>query len=348
MKTKTRTFKGYDIIGDVHGCHLELTRLLTAMGYRQREGVWRHRSRLAVFVGDLVDRGPEIEDVLETVAAMVDAGAAECILGNHERDLIYWHTLNKKGRPIREHDKGRAEQLKATHDQLGMKSRAIRKWVAWLRTRPILFERAGLRVVHGAWNENAANFWRGKTLADSALLEQLADKHSKPSSYLGRLLFGPVIAFKGQDKEGKPKTHNIRARWYVRPTELAAPTLWHAAFQRRKRWPHNPLTAEESKLLWGYPRNAPPVITGHQSLPIKAPLRPLRPNVGCVDYSAVYGGRLCAYRWSGEARLLTENFVAVPARPRKRKRRTSKPATTSSAASSSAASPVTTKQLKAA
>lgn len=62
---------GYDIIGDVHGCHLELTGLLKQMGYAKRGGIWRHKQRKAIFVGDLVDRGPAIKETLETVAAMV-------------------------------------------------------------------------------------------------------------------------------------------------------------------------------------------------------------------------------------------------------------------------------------
>lgn len=318
-------FKGYDIIGDVHGCHVELEKLLRKLGYTKRAGVWRHRNRFAVFVGDLVDRGPEIEAVLETVAAMVKARTAECIIGNHERDAVYFHTLGPKGEPLRERSESRLDQLKATHRQLGEKGRKIEKWVKWMRERPVLFEVRGLRVVHGAWNENAANFWRGKTLATPGVLEQLADKESKPASYLARLLFGPTMVHVAEDEKGKKRTHNVRARWYLQPGDFEQATLWHAAFHRRKRWPKRPLTKDDMKSLWGYSDLAPPLITGHQSLPLKASLRPILPNLACVDYSAVYGGRLCAYRWSGELTLLPKNFVAVPARKRPRKKPGPKP-----------------------
>ena len=326
-RASNRTFKGYDIIGDVHGCHVELERLLKRMGYAKRRGAWRHKDRFAVFVGDLVDRGPEIEAVLETVAAMLEAGSAVCIVGNHERDVVYFHTLGKNGKPIRERSESRTDQLKATHQQLGDKGRKISKWVKWMRALPILFEVPGLRVVHGAWNENAANFWRGKTLATPGVMDLLADKHSKPSSYLARLLFGPTMIHVTEDEKGKKRTHHVRARWYARARDFAAPTLWHAAFHRRKRWPKRPLTRDDLKALWGYSSSAPPLITGHQSLRVRAKLRPMRPNLACVDYSAVYGGRLCAYRWSGEPTLLAGNFVAVQARKRPRKKPGPKPKT---------------------
>ena len=69
---------GYDIIGDIHGCAAELTALLGQLGYRpDDDGVHRHPERTAVFVGDLIDRGPGQLEVLRTVKAMVDAGAAK-------------------------------------------------------------------------------------------------------------------------------------------------------------------------------------------------------------------------------------------------------------------------------
>jgi len=49
---------GYDVIGDVHGQNLKLKALLVKLGYRVRHGAWRHpEGRVAVFVGDLIDRG---------------------------------------------------------------------------------------------------------------------------------------------------------------------------------------------------------------------------------------------------------------------------------------------------
>ncbi|MHC6625755.1 polynucleotide kinase-phosphatase [Streptomyces globosus] len=74
----------FDIIGDVHGCSSELEALLDRLGYR--DGV-HPEGRTAVFVGDLVDRGPDSPGVLRRVMGMVASGSALCVPGNHENKL---------------------------------------------------------------------------------------------------------------------------------------------------------------------------------------------------------------------------------------------------------------------
>jgi protein phosphatase len=80
----------FDLIGDVHGCGDELDELLAALGYVAGEdGVPRHlQGRKAVFLGDLVDRGPRVAHVLETAMAMVEAGSALAVPGNHDVKLV--------------------------------------------------------------------------------------------------------------------------------------------------------------------------------------------------------------------------------------------------------------------
>lgn len=95
-----RTEQGpFDIIGDVHGCCDELEELLTALGYGVQfhgNGKTRHAltstppGRRAVFVGDLTDRGPRSPDVLRIVMAMVDAGHAFAVPGNHDVKVWRW------------------------------------------------------------------------------------------------------------------------------------------------------------------------------------------------------------------------------------------------------------------
>ena len=80
----------FDIIGDVHGCYDELVDLLGSLGYAEdADGAMRHpEGRTAVFLGDIVDRGPATPDVLRTVMGMVEAGSALCVAGNHENKLV--------------------------------------------------------------------------------------------------------------------------------------------------------------------------------------------------------------------------------------------------------------------
>jgi len=76
----------FDIVGDIHGCYDELVQLLDKLGYmKNAAGVCQHsEGRKAVFVGDLVDRGPKIPEVVRLVKEMVDSGSAFCVPGNHD------------------------------------------------------------------------------------------------------------------------------------------------------------------------------------------------------------------------------------------------------------------------
>jgi hypothetical protein len=75
---------GFDVIGDIHGYADALRRLLEAMDYAPRDGVYRHPSRTAVFVGDFVDRGPNQRETLGIARAMIVADSARAVMGNHE------------------------------------------------------------------------------------------------------------------------------------------------------------------------------------------------------------------------------------------------------------------------
>lgn len=83
----------FDIIGDVHGCFDELLELMRKLGYAvnlegERYVVHPPDGRKAVFVGDLVDRGPGTPQVLRLVAGMVETGQAFCVPGNHDVKLV--------------------------------------------------------------------------------------------------------------------------------------------------------------------------------------------------------------------------------------------------------------------
>ncbi|MGA2500875.1 MAG: polynucleotide kinase-phosphatase, partial [Tepidisphaeraceae bacterium] len=80
----------FDIIGDVHGCFDELKELLEKLGYAVGDdySVTPPAGRKAIFVGDLVDRGPGVVKVLRLVMSMVKAGVALCVPGNHDVKLV--------------------------------------------------------------------------------------------------------------------------------------------------------------------------------------------------------------------------------------------------------------------
>lgn len=88
----------FDIIGDVHGCFEELVALLGELGYRVEESLeapygWQVTpppGRKLIFLGDLVDRGPGIMEVLKLVMGLVEQGKALAVPGNHDRKLLRW------------------------------------------------------------------------------------------------------------------------------------------------------------------------------------------------------------------------------------------------------------------
>ncbi|GAA1989051.1 polynucleotide kinase-phosphatase [Catenulispora subtropica] len=117
----------FDVIGDVHGCRSELETLLTTLGYALvRDDLGRPvdaahpDGRTAVFVGDLVDRGPDTPGVLRLAMGMVEAGHALCVTGNHENKLV--RALDGRNVKVAH---GLAESL----EQLGAEDEDFRKRV---------------------------------------------------------------------------------------------------------------------------------------------------------------------------------------------------------------------------
>ncbi|MEU2395810.1 polynucleotide kinase-phosphatase [Streptomyces sp. NPDC007369] len=120
----------FDIIGDVHGCSSELETLLAKLGY---EDGTHPEGRTAVFVGDLVDRGPDSPGVLRRVMGMVRSGNALCVPGNHE---------NKLGRYLKGSKVRLTHGLAETVEQLGREPeefvREVRGFIAGLVSHYVL------------------------------------------------------------------------------------------------------------------------------------------------------------------------------------------------------------------
>ncbi|NET56492.1 MAG: polynucleotide kinase-phosphatase [Symploca sp. SIO2E6] len=107
----------FDIIGDVHGCCDELEELLTALGYSEDgHNGWSHpESRKAVFLGDLVDRGPRVGDTLRLVMKMTATDNAICVPGNH--DVKFLKFLNGRNVQLKHGLEKSVEQFEDESDE---------------------------------------------------------------------------------------------------------------------------------------------------------------------------------------------------------------------------------------
>ena len=158
MKFIQQLFDGpIDIVGDVHGEMPALESLLVRLGY---DPAGRHpKGNRLVFVGDLVDRGIDSPSVVERVAEMVEAGRAQCVLGNHELNLVRGQA--KEGN-------GWFQSADADHDAAGGHFNASarvsdsqrKSFITWFGSLPLALERRDLRVVHACWHPESVEILR--------------------------------------------------------------------------------------------------------------------------------------------------------------------------------------------
>ena len=154
-----------DIVGDVHGELEALHALLNRLGYRP-DGSHPDQRRL-VFVGDLCDRGPDSPGVIRYVAGLVAAGRAQCVLGNHELNLLRGAPKPANGWFFAtDHDRAKGKFL-ACQQATAAEREAIPDFFAGL---PLALERPDLRVVHAAWHAKSLAAL-GRELAGHPVLE---------------------------------------------------------------------------------------------------------------------------------------------------------------------------------
>jgi protein phosphatase len=174
----------FDIIGDVHGCYEELTALLSKLGYQLEDGtnglrVTEAVERRVVFVGDLVDRGPGIPEVLRLVMNMVEQGTAFCVPGNHDMKLL---------RKLRGRDVHLTHGLADSVQQLERQSAEFRQQVAKFLDDLVshyVFDEGKLVVAHAGMKEEMQGRGSGK-VRDFALYGETTgetDEYGLPVRY---------------------------------------------------------------------------------------------------------------------------------------------------------------------
>ena len=301
----------YDIVGDIHGHADKLQRLLRRLGYEERDGIYRHASRQLIFVGDFIDRGPEIRRTLQIARAMIDAGTARAVMGNHELNALLYHTKGPEGKWLRPHNEKNIAQHQATLDQIALSDPAEWKdWLNWMLKLPLWLDLGSCRVVHAAWDDESVQTLETQDRLTKRDLAKVGNPHTLEGKAVDFLLKGPEYKLGDRtllaDKEGFART-SVRAKWWI----PIRPGMTHA----EAAMPVGKIRGEGGVpmgfALPGYSPTASPVFFGHYWLDPKATKDPLASNVACLDYSAGKGGPLVAYRFDGEAILKPDKFVVL-------------------------------------
>lgn len=314
----------FDVIGDVHGHAEELVELLERMGYRRDGGAFRHADRTAIFLGDWIDRGPNIRQALEVVREMVEGGAAKAVLGNHETNALAYATPKSATHaPLHAQDwcRSRTDRNHSIHAAT-LKQIQPAEWAGWLdwfRGIPWWLDLGDLRCVHACWDDAAMHTltraFGPRWQSTPEVIRAVHHRGSPEAQAFEAILKGREVDLPEgvslPDPEGHRRTA-IRARWFE-PAD--GRTYADISLPAREGVPAQPLPSD-FVASWGhYPPDAPPVVVGHYWLSPAVDPAPLAPNVACVDYSVAKGGRLAAYRWDGEHALRADRFVTVPAKP---------------------------------
>jgi len=309
--------RSFDIIGDVHGCAHTLERLLETLGYKRVAGVWRHPRRQALFLGDIVDRGPRIREALPLVHDMVEAGQAFCIMGNHEYNALGWVTpaLPGSGKAfVREHTPRHARLIDETLAQFAQHPADWHDFVNWFYQLPLFIDAGRFRLVHACWDRQLIEPLRQQYpdgRIDEHFIQASAVSNSFAATVCNRLLRGTDMRL----PDGLTLTGGdglTRAFFRTKFWEEDPQTYGDIVFQPDAlpaEVANAPLSHSQKNALLRYAEDEPMLFVGHYWR--SGHPAPIRPNLACLDYSAVLYGKLAAYRLDDETRIDPHKFVWV-------------------------------------
>lgn len=301
-----------DFIGDIHGYADKLEALLVKMGYTKRNGIYSHPDRKVLFVGDYIDRGKQIRETLEIVKAMVDSGNAIALLGNHEYNALCYRKKNENDEYLREHSKKNKRQHKATLEQFQNKEEEFNEYLEWFKSLPLYYETEKFRAVHACWDYANIDYLRKKLHNDRLTDELIVESVKLGSEFndaIDQTLKGKELKMPDgrsfYDKDGAKREY-IRIKWWENPAEM---TYQSISVEKHDDLPDEAIDVNSTKLKDYYKEDGKAVFFGHYWLKDKPFL--YKNNICCLDYSVANKGYLAAYRFDGETKLITENFIYV-------------------------------------
>lgn len=286
-------------IGDIHGQDGKLRALLDHLDFIADP---LQERRQLVFIGDLIDNGPEVEidhqKTLTMVKALCDQELACCLMGNHEFNAVGWALKHPEtGLPLRRHNDNNRKQHQLFLQDMDEGSELHNTWIDWFMKLPLFYDFGHVRAIHACWHEATIQRILPYLNEDNSLKVEhwpnAFDERHELYQLCEILLKGPELAlpqgYSFQDKTGTER-HRVRIKWW---SEEAKTYRDIAQVQPNmvNRIPPIPLADEHCNLVIEVP-----VVIGHYTL---AGLpAPLSSKVACVDYNAASAqGKLVAYSW---------------------------------------------------
>ena len=290
----------FDIIGDVHGCFDELVELIGLLGYvEQSDGAWKHpANRKLLFVGDLVDRGPKIPEVIRLVMDCVNAGTALCVPGNH--DMKFMRKVWGKDVHITHGLAESLAQFELYEKQCPGFSRVAADFIHKLVSHYVLDD-GKLVVAHAGMKESMQGRGSG-AVRDFALLGETTgetDEFGLPVRYNWAAEYrGLAMVVYGHTPVPEPE-------WLNRTMNIDTGCVFGGRLTAL-RYPEKELVSVAAKQTYAEPRK--PFLAAESQAPV---LSAQQQHDDLLDLADVTGKRIVGTRLHGNVTIREENAVAA-------------------------------------
>lgn len=306
----------FDIIPDIHGQYEKLTQHLAHLGYRLKNGAWRHSNpgRTAVFLGDFIDRGTSNTAVITLVRAMCDAGTGQAIMGNHELNAIMYHTRHPvTGEPLRKHSARNTSQHETFLAEFPLGTAKAADAIYWMKTLPLYRNMGAFRVVHACWDDR--RIARLNELTQQGVLTfddfvDASDETHELYDLVETVTKGPEAplpeGYAFTDNDGSTR-RKVRLKWWN-----AQGSHWRDIAMSVPDIDDLPPQPAPLHILQGaYNPSAPPVFFGHYWM--SGDIIRQGHNAICLDYSAGRDGPLISYLFDGQHREVDLSRISIAA-----------------------------------
>jgi len=298
----------FDVIGDVHGCRTELEALLGRLGYRvSRDASGRAvdavppAGRAAVFLGDLVDRGPDSPGVLRLVMGMVTAGHALAVPGNHENKLV---------RALSRRDVQVSHGLAETLGQLAGEDEAFRKDVADFchgLVSHLVLDGGRLVVAHAGLKEA----YQGRASGRVRSFALYGDTTGETDQFGLPVRYPWANDYRGRAMVLYGHTPTPDPEWVNNTMCLDTGCVFGGRLTAL-RYPENEMVSVPAERAWYEPARPFPVVPG--SGPVSASpgqAEPPRRDPGVLDITDVLGKRVIETAHHGRVTVREENAAGA-------------------------------------